>query len=109
MATSRWRSRTAPAAVLLCALTLSPPVLATTPLDTARIEQLTGAKGTLDQSEGVFKVSVPRTDLGVTVAGVKMTPPLGLTSWAAFQTGPAERAGDPGDVVPNPARRKRCS
>jgi hypothetical protein len=54
-------------------------------LDTAKIEQLTGAKGELNNKEGVFKVSVPRSDLTVTVAGVKMTPPLGLTSWAAFQ------------------------
>ena len=58
-------------------------------LDTARIEALTGAKGTLDESEGAFKVSVPRADLSVTAAGVRMTPPLGLTSWAAFK-----RAGD---------------
>jgi len=54
-------------------------------LDTAKIEQLTGAKGEFNTQEGVFKVSVPRSDLAVTVAGVKMTPPLGLTSWAAFQ------------------------
>ncbi|HSX77756.1 MAG TPA: DUF1259 domain-containing protein [Candidatus Saccharimonadia bacterium] len=54
-------------------------------LDTAKIDQLTGAKGELNTQEGVFKVSVPRTDLAVTAAGVKMTPPMGLTSWAAFQ------------------------
>jgi hypothetical protein len=54
-------------------------------LDTAKIEQLTGAKGKLDETEGVFKVSVPRSDLNVTTAGVKMTPPLGLTTWAAFK------------------------
>src|SRR5690349_14595463 len=54
-------------------------------LDTAKIEQLSGAKGKLDEKEGVFKVSVPRADLKVTAAGVKMTPPLGLTSWAAFK------------------------
>jgi Domain of Unknown Function (DUF1259) len=54
-------------------------------LDTAKIEQLTGGKGDLNAQEGVFKVSVPRTDLAVTAAGVKMTPPMGLTSWAAFQ------------------------
>jgi len=54
-------------------------------LDTAKIEQLTGVKGELNTQEGVFKVSVPRTDLAVTTAGVKMTPPMGLTSWAAFQ------------------------
>jgi hypothetical protein len=63
-------------------------------LDTARIEKLTGAKGALDEKEGVFKVSVPRTDLAVTAAGVRMTPPLGLTSWAAFK-----RAGDQAVVM----------
>ena len=54
-------------------------------LDTVRIEALTGAKGALDEKEGVFRVSVPRTDLAVTAAGVRMTPPMGLTSWAAFK------------------------
>ncbi|MGH9362638.1 MAG: DUF1259 domain-containing protein, partial [Thermoanaerobaculia bacterium] len=54
-------------------------------LDTARIERLTGAKGTLDEREGVFKVSVPRPDLGVRVGGASLHPRLGLTSWAAFQ------------------------
>jgi len=44
-------------------------------LDTARIEQLTGAKGKLDHAAGVFKVSVPRTDLALMVGGVKLTPP----------------------------------
>ena len=58
-------------------------------LDTAIIERLTGVKGQLDDKEGAFKVSVPRSDLDVTAAGVKLTPPLGLTSWAAFQ-----KAGD---------------
>jgi hypothetical protein len=54
-------------------------------LDTSAIEQLTGAKGALDEKEGVFKVSAPRKDLSLIVAGVKMTPPMGLTSWAAFK------------------------
>ena len=58
-------------------------------LDTTTIEWLTGVKGELSEKEGAFKVSVPRSDLDVTAAGVKMTPPLGLTSWAAFQ-----KAGD---------------
>jgi Domain of Unknown Function (DUF1259) len=61
-------------------------------LDTSLIEQLTGAKGQLDAREGVFKVSVPRTDLQVTVAGAHMTPPMGLTSWAAFR-------GTPGNAM----------
>jgi len=54
-------------------------------LDTARIEQLTGAKGQMNDKEGVFKVSLPRTDLNVTSGGVKITPALGLTCWAAFK------------------------
>src|SRR5262245_26274597 len=54
------------------------------PLDTAKIEQLTGAKGKMDEKEGVFNVSMPRSDINVTAAGVKMTPPMGLTCWASF-------------------------
>src|SRR5437879_487919 len=54
-------------------------------LDTARIEALTGAKGQLNEKEQVFKVSLPRKDIAATAAGVKLTPPLGLTAWAAFQ------------------------
>ncbi len=54
-------------------------------MDTGAIERLTGARGTLNEEEAVFKVSVPRKDLSVIVAGVKMSPPMGLTSWAAFK------------------------
>ena len=32
----------------------------------------------------MFKVSRPRTDLSITVAGVRLSPAMGLTSWAAF-------------------------
>src|SRR6266576_4803916 len=71
--------------LVLCFI-LSRVALAEDKLDTAKIEQLTGAKGKMDEKEGVFKVSVPRADLKVTTAGVKMTPPLGLTSWAAFKS-----------------------
>src|SRR5258705_8925928 len=53
-------------------------------LDTAKIEQLTGIKGELSEKEGVFTVRVPRSDLQVTTAGVKMNPAMGLTSYAAF-------------------------
>jgi hypothetical protein len=62
--------------------------LATEPassIDTAAIERLTGVKGTLDEKEGVFKVSLPRKDIAMQVGPVKMTPPMGLTAWAAFQ------------------------
>ena len=73
--------------IALIALTLTAtPHHTTAPLDTARVERLTGTKGRLDRAAGVFKVAVPRTDLAVTVGGVKLTPPSGLTSWAAFQS-----------------------
>ena len=73
--------------VALTALTLAAaPHAAGTAIDTARVEQLTGAKGKMDRAAGVFKVSAPRSDLAVTVGGVKLTPPSGLTSWAAFQS-----------------------
>jgi len=77
----------APALILIAAVTSAAgaPVGSPPQLDTVRIEELTGAKGKLDSKEGVFKVSVPRDDLDVTVAGVRMSPPMGLTSWASFK------------------------
>ena len=72
---------------LLAAAAMARPAIAVAgaKLDTAKIEELTGAKGKLDEKEGAFKVSVPRSDLSVTAAGVRLTPPMGLTSWAAFK------------------------
>jgi hypothetical protein len=50
-----------------------------------KIEQLTGAKGKLNEKENVFKVSFPRSDIQATAAGATLTPPMGLTAWAAFK------------------------
>lgn len=69
-----------------------------TALDTAKIEQLTGAKGKLDSAENVFRVAVPRSDLSVTVAGVKLTPATGFTSWASF-TPAGDKTMVMGDMV----------
>ena len=66
----------------LTAMLLAAPPAAK--FDTANIEQLTGAKGALNEKEGVFKVSFPRADLQVVAGGVHLTPPMGLTAWAAF-------------------------
>lgn len=74
------------------------PAPAAAPLDTAAIEKLTGATGKMNDKEGVFKVQIPRTDLEVTAGGVKMTPPLGLTAWAAFQK-KGDHAMVMGDIV----------
>jgi hypothetical protein len=71
-------------AYLALAGAVTPSLAAVGKLDTAKIEQLTGVKGELNEKEGVFTVRVPRTDLQVTTAGVKMNPGMGLTSYAAF-------------------------
>jgi len=74
--------------LLIAALSTAPAAdipKAEAALDTAKIEQLTGLKGSMDTKEGVFKVSYPRSDITVTAAGVKLTPPMGLTGWVAFK------------------------
>lgn len=53
--------------------------------DPAAVESITGVKGTRNDAEGVFKVTVARTDLPVTVDGWKIPPFMGLSSWAAFK------------------------
>jgi hypothetical protein len=68
-------------------------------LDGALIEQLTGLKGTLNEEEGVFKVTAPRTDLKFAIDDWAMPPFMGLTTWAAFQAGKAESAMIMGDMV----------
>ena len=70
---------------LVTGVVLAAPAIAAGTFNAEKIEQLTGAKGKLNEKEGVFKVSMPRSDLAVTVAGVTVTPPMGLTSWAAFE------------------------
>lgn len=68
-------------------------------LDTARIEEITGIKGTFAEGEGVFKVTSPRTDTRVAVDGWTMPPFMGLTSWAGFQPGQAGKSMVMGDLV----------
>jgi hypothetical protein len=63
------------------------------------IDRITGAKGTLNKDENVYKVSFPRDDVKVTVDGVRMPPFMGLTSWAAFKPGMKEQAMVMGDIV----------
>lgn len=68
-------------------------------LDGAKIESMTGLKGTLNAEENVFKVTSPRGDLGVTVDEWKMPAFMGLTSWAAFTEGKTAEAMVMGDFV----------
>jgi hypothetical protein len=68
-------------------------------LDTMRIEELTGLKGSMNTDENVFKVSSPRTDVPVTVDGRRLEPFMGLTSWAAFTPGKSAPCEVMGDLV----------
>jgi hypothetical protein len=68
-------------------------------LDTNRIEQVTGLKGTWSAAEGVYKISAPRNDVKVNVDGWTMPPFMGLTSWAGFVDGKKEEAMVMGDLV----------
>ena len=67
-------------------------------LNTARIDELTGLKGKMNQKEGVYKVTFPRGDVKVTVTGWEMPPFMGLGTWAAFQ-GSDDKAMMMGDTV----------
>jgi len=67
-------------------------------LDTAKIDQITGLKGKLNEKEGVYKVTWPRSDVKVAVDGWTMPPFMGLGTWAAF-TGTNEKAMMMGDTV----------
>src|SRR5260221_2145987 len=83
--------------IALCLCSAMPAWAVQTGLNTDEIQHITGLKGTM-QDGGVFQVSYPRKDLHPTISGVHMTPPMGLTAWAAFQN-----AGDHtmvmGDIV----------
>jgi rhodanese-related sulfurtransferase len=82
---------------IICLTLFARPACAA--LDTNRIEQITGLKGTWSAAEGVFKVTQPRNDVAVKVDDWKMPPFMGLTSWAAFQAGKKESAMVMGDLV----------
>jgi len=53
-------------------------------LDTAKIDNLTGLKGKMNEKEGVYKVTFPRDDTKIAVGGWTMPPFMGLGTWAAF-------------------------
>src|SRR2546423_10128571 len=67
-------------------------------LDGAKIDQITGLKGKLNDKEGVYKITWPRSDVKVVVDGWTMPPFMGLGTWAGF-TGANERALMMGDTV----------
>jgi hypothetical protein len=68
-------------------------------LNTARIDELTGLKGKMNEKEGVYKVTFPRNDVKVVVDGWRMPPFMGLGTWAAFTKGAHTEAMVMGDTV----------
>jgi len=68
--------------ILICCATITAALAAT--LDTAKIDQITGLKGKMNEEEGVYKVTFPRNDVKVVVDGWTMPPFMGLGTWAAF-------------------------
>src|SRR5437763_16037751 len=67
--------------------------------NTARIDELTGLKGKMNEKEGVYKVTFPRNEVKVVVAGWTMPPFMGLGTWAAFTKGAHTEAMVMGDTV----------
>jgi hypothetical protein len=68
--------------ILICCATITAALAAA--LDTAKIDQITGLKGKMNEKEGVYKITFPRNDVKVVVDGWTMPPFMGLGTWAAF-------------------------
>src|SRR5436309_15598432 len=68
-------------------------------LETARIDNLTGLKGKLNEKEGDYRVTFPRSGVKVAVDGWTMPPFMGLGTWAAFMKGSHTEAIVMGDTV----------
>jgi Domain of Unknown Function (DUF1259) len=69
---------------LVCAICCANIGIASAALDAAKIDQITGLKGKLNEKEAVYKVTFPRADVKVAVDGWTMPPFVGLGTWAAF-------------------------
>jgi len=74
--------------LLICAISCATMDIASATLDTAKIDQITGLKGKVNEKEGVYKVTFPRNDVRVVVDGWTMPPFMGLGTWAAFTETP---------------------
>ncbi len=84
---------------ILAAIFAATGVSALAALDTAKIDNLTGLKGKLNEKEGVYKVTLPRSDVKIAVDGWTMAPFMGLGTWAAFTKGAQTEAMVMGDTV----------
>src|SRR6185295_18043074 len=91
--------RSFPAYLILAAAALSAQTPPAQPagLDTAAIDRAIGKSGQAMPGD-VYRVAFPRTDLSVTVGGVKVKPGFALGSWAAFKANGAQAVAH-GDLV----------
>src|SRR3982751_1842397 len=85
--------------LLVCAIACASIDIASATLDGAKIDQITGLKGKLNEKEGVYKVTWPRSEVKVSVDGWTMPPFMGLGTWAAFTQGSHSEAMVMGDTV----------
>src|SRR6184192_1153094 len=84
---------------ILAAISAAMGVSALAALDTAKIDNLTGLKGKMNEKEGVYRVTFPRDDVKVVVDGWTMPPFMGLGTWSAFTKGAHTEAMVMGDTV----------
>lgn len=68
-------------------------------LNIQKIDDIIKIKGKHNQAEGVYKISVPRDDVAISIDKWKMPPFMGLTSWVSFQSGQNIPAMIMGDLV----------
>src|ERR1700736_6872414 len=85
--------------LIVCAICCANIGISSAALDTAKIDQITGLKGKLNEKEGVYRVTFPRNDVKITVDGWTMPPFMGLGTWAAFTKGSNTEAMVMGDTV----------
>jgi hypothetical protein len=69
---------------------------AQTTLNTAKLVEIVGVQG--EQTGGVYKFTLERTDLKIVEMGASINARMGLNTWAAF-TGTNEKAAIAGDVA----------
>src|SRR6266496_3206973 len=84
---------------ILVAIVAATSISGLAALDTAKIDEITGLKGKLNEKEGVYKVTFPRDGVKVVVDGWTMPPFMGLGTWAAFMKGAQTEAMVMGDTV----------
>jgi uncharacterized protein DUF1259 len=84
------------AVVILTGGSVQADIRPSSKFDTGAIEKAIGKAGEL--KDDVYKISLPRKDLAVSVKGVKVKPGLALGSWIAFREGGGKAVMD-GDLV----------